>query len=41
MGKADYLGRLRAALDRSIAAGFILAADRAEILALAAAMYPS
>jgi len=40
-GKADYLGRFRAALDRSIAAGFILAADRAEILALAAAMYPS
>ncbi len=39
-GEADYLQRFTAALDQAIEAGFILAADRAEILELAAASYP-
>jgi hypothetical protein len=39
-GKADYLKRFEASLDATIAAGFILADDRAEILAIAAASYP-
>nr|WP_090344366.1 alpha/beta hydrolase domain-containing protein [Mycolicibacterium malmesburyense]CRL75836.1 hypothetical protein CPGR_03725 [Mycolicibacterium malmesburyense] len=39
-GKDDYLERFTAALDRAIEAGFILAADRAEILELAAASFP-
>ncbi len=39
-GKADYLRRFGSALDSAIRAGFILAADRREILELAAAMYP-
>ena len=40
-GKADYLKRFEAALDRTIEQGFILRADRQEILDLAAAMYPA
>ncbi len=40
-GAAQYLDSFTAALDRSIAAGFILPADRAEILELAAATYPA
>jgi hypothetical protein len=39
-GKAEYLERFAASLDSTIAAGFILEADRAEILAVAAASYP-
>jgi hypothetical protein len=39
-GSTDYLESFATALDTSIEAGFILAADRAEILALAAATYP-
>lgn len=39
-GAAEYLERFAAALDASITAGFILPADRAEILELAAATYP-
>ncbi|OBI12244.1 alpha/beta hydrolase domain-containing protein [Mycobacterium sp. E2497] len=39
-GVAEYLERFTAALDASIRSGFILAADRAEILELAAAAYP-
>jgi Alpha/beta hydrolase domain len=39
-GKADYLARFTAALDRAIADGFLLEPDRAEILAVAAASYP-
>lgn len=39
-GKADYLERFTAALDKTIEEGFILAADRAEILELAAASFP-
>ena len=38
-GKTDYLGRFTAALDRAIAAGHLLAEDRAEILAIAAVNY--
>jgi hypothetical protein len=40
-GRADYLERFTAALDRAIEAGFIVAADRAEILELAAATFPA
>lgn len=40
-GKADYLERFTRALDEAIEAGFILAADRTEILELAAATYPA
>jgi alpha/beta hydrolase family protein len=39
-GAADYLERFTASLDSAIQSGFILAADREEILQLAAAMYP-
>jgi hypothetical protein len=39
-GVADYLGRFTASLDSAIQAGFLLAADRDEILELATAMYP-
>jgi len=40
-GPTEYLERFTAALDTAIQSGFILQADRAEILELAAAMYPS
>jgi hypothetical protein len=40
-GKRDYLQRFEAALDRSIQAGFLLSADREEILALADLMRPA
>lgn len=39
-GKADYLERFEVSLDETIGQGFILPADRAEILGLAALMYP-
>lgn len=39
-GAPEYLERFTAALDSAIRAGFLLAADREEILALAAATYP-
>lgn len=39
-GLSQYLERFTAALDMSIRSGFILSADRAEILELAAATYP-
>ena len=39
-GLAEYLERFEAALDATIAAGFILEDDRAEILEIAAASYP-
>jgi hypothetical protein len=39
-GAAEYLERFTTALDRTIEAGFIVAADREEILALAAAGFP-
>ena len=39
-GKAEYLDRFSASLDATIAAGFLLADDRAEILEVAAASYP-
>lgn len=39
-GAGEYLERFTAALDEAIDAGFILPADRAEILLLAAATYP-
>jgi hypothetical protein len=38
-GVADYLERFTASLDSSITSAFLLAADRAEILALAAATF--
>ncbi len=38
-GSADYLERFTEALDRAITSGFILSADRSEILELAAAMF--
>lgn len=40
-GAAEYLDRFTTSLDAAIAAGFLLAADRREILELAAAMYPA
>jgi hypothetical protein len=40
-GKAEYLTRFAASLDDAIARGFILAADREEILQLAAAGFPA
>jgi hypothetical protein len=40
-GRDDYLARFAAATDRTITAGFLLAADRDEILALAAAAFPT
>jgi hypothetical protein len=39
-GAADYLERFTASLDSAIEAGFILAAEREEILQLAAATFP-
>lgn len=39
-GAADYLERFTATLDSAIQSGFILAADREEILQLAAATFP-
>ena len=39
-GVDDYLPRFTTALDAAIQSGFILPADRAEILELAAATYP-
>jgi hypothetical protein len=39
-GQAQYLREFQAALDKTIQAGFILPADRAEILALARLGYP-
>jgi hypothetical protein len=39
-GSAEYLTRFTESLDAAIAAGFLLADDREEILALAAATYP-
>jgi hypothetical protein len=39
-GKADYLKRFDASLDRAVKGGFILPADTAEIRALAAAGWP-
>jgi hypothetical protein len=40
-GAAEYLDRFTVSLDSSIDAGFILAADREEILELAAATFPA
>lgn len=40
-GKPDYLRRFKTSLDAAIDKGFLLPADRAEILALADAMYPT
>ena len=39
-GKPEYLQRFEASLDATIAAGFLLEEDRAEILEVAAASYP-
>jgi hypothetical protein len=39
-GESEYLERFGAALDATVAAGFILAEDRSEILGIAAASYP-
>lgn len=39
-GRADYMRRFEVSLSRAIRGGFILPADRADILALAEAMYP-
>lgn len=39
-GSGEYLERFTASLDSAIEAGFLLAADRAEILELAAATFP-
>jgi hypothetical protein len=39
-GRAEYLERFTVSLDEVIAAGFLLGADREEILELAAATYP-
>ena len=40
-GEADYLERFTASLDAAIQSGFLLVADRDEILELAAATFPS
>jgi hypothetical protein len=40
-GSAEYLQRFTEALDRAIDSGFIVAADRGEILELAAASFPA
>lgn len=40
-GSAQYLAQFTEALDKAIASGFIVAADRQEILELAAATYPA
>jgi len=39
-GATEYLERFAAALDSAIQAGFIVAADREEIVDLAAATFP-
>jgi hypothetical protein len=39
-GRDEYLARFADSLDTAIAAGFVLAEDRAEILSLAGASYP-
>jgi hypothetical protein len=39
-GAAEYLDRFTEALDRAIESGFIVQADRGEILELAAATFP-
>jgi Alpha/beta hydrolase domain len=39
-GHGDYLGRFESALDAAIKAGFLLAADRTEILEVASASWP-
>ena len=39
-GVSEYLGRFEASLDDTVAAGFLLAEDRAEILEVAAASFP-
>jgi hypothetical protein len=40
-GRDDYIAQFTAALDRTIAAGFLLDDDRTEILGVAAASYPT
>jgi Alpha/beta hydrolase domain len=40
-GQAEYLARFTQSLDATTTAGFLLAADRAEILAVAAASWPA
>lgn len=40
-GRADYLERFAAALDAAIESGFILPADRTEIIEIAASSYPA
>ncbi len=40
-GSGDYVAQFTAALDRTIAAGFLLDDDRTEILGVAAASYPT
>jgi Alpha/beta hydrolase domain len=40
-GRADYLERFEAALEHTISDGFVLEADRGEILAVAGAAYPT
>ncbi|OBF91784.1 hypothetical protein A5791_14810 [Mycobacterium sp. 852002-51163_SCH5372311] len=40
-GREDYLERFTAALDTAIKSGFILPADRAEIIEIASASYPA
>ncbi|WP_413643125.1 alpha/beta hydrolase domain-containing protein [Mycobacterium sp. RTGN5] len=40
-GRAEYLARFTAALDEAIGGGYLLAADRSEILDLAAATFPA
>ena len=40
-GRADYLGRFQLSLEASIRAGFLLPADRAEIIAVAGAAWPA
>jgi Alpha/beta hydrolase domain len=40
-GRSEYLERFTESLDQTIAAGFLLAADRAEILELADAIFPT
>jgi hypothetical protein len=39
-GRSEYLEKFEASLDTTIAAGFVRAEDRAEILSIAAASYP-
>ena len=40
-GLEEYVERFTQALDRAIESGFVLSADRSEILQLAAATYPA